>query len=85
MIGVGIAGVFGVISLVLGATHGDGWKRFFYAYVVGWSYIFSICVGVFWLVLLHHLVRGRWATVVRRIAEAADYLEDRLSRGRDLY
>src|SRR5215204_1677914 len=23
-----------------------------------------------WLVLLHHLVRGRWATVVRRVAEA---------------
>ncbi len=49
---------------------GDKWARFFYAYVVGWSYIFSICLGVFWLVLLHHLVRGRWATVVRRIAES---------------
>ena len=23
-----------------------------------------------WLILLHHLVRGRWVTVVRRIAEA---------------
>ncbi len=54
--------------------HGTGepakWARFLYDYVIGWSYIFSICVGVFWLVLLHHLVRGRWATVVRRIAEA---------------
>lgn len=69
-IGAGIAAVFLAISVVLGATHGDGWKRFMYAYVIGWSYIFSICVGVFWLVLLHHLVRGRWATVVRRIAEA---------------
>jgi hypothetical protein len=69
-IGLGIAAVFLVISLVLGATHGDHWKRFLYSYVVAWSYIFSICVGVFWLVLLHHLVRGRWATVVRRIAEA---------------
>ena len=46
------------------------WARFLYDYVIGWSYIFSICVGVFWLVLLHHLVRGRWATAVRRIAEA---------------
>jgi hypothetical protein len=69
-IGLGIAAVFLAISVVLGATHGDHWKRFFYSYVVGWSYIFSICVGVFWLILLHHLVRGRWATVVRRIAEA---------------
>jgi hypothetical protein len=69
-IGLVIAAVFLGISLVLGATHGDHWKRFLYSYVVAWSYIFSICVGVFWLVLLHHLVRGRWATVVRRIAEA---------------
>jgi hypothetical protein len=46
------------------------WARFFYDYVIGWSFIFSICVGVFWLILLHHLVRGRWATAVRRIAEA---------------
>ncbi|MEO7730979.1 MAG: hypothetical protein ABIY55_08420 [Kofleriaceae bacterium] len=49
---------------------GDKWSRFFHAYVVGWSYIFSICVGVFFLVLLHHLARGRWATAVRRIAES---------------
>jgi hypothetical protein len=69
-IGLGIAVVFLGVSLVLGATHGDHWKRFLYSYVVAWSYIFSICVGVFWLVLLHHLVRGRWATVVRRIAES---------------
>ncbi|HMG22271.1 MAG TPA: hypothetical protein VK607_13160, partial [Kofleriaceae bacterium] len=69
-IGFAIAAVFLLISLVLGYAHGDHWKRFLYAYVIGWSYIFSICVGVFWLVLLHHLVRGRWATAVRRIAEA---------------
>lgn len=69
-IGLGIAVVFLAISVVLGYTNGDHWKRFLYAYVIGWSYIFSICVGVFWLVLLHFLVRGRWATAVRRIAES---------------
>jgi len=68
--GGGIFAVFLVISLALGATHGDNWKRFFHAYVIGWAYIFSICIGVLWLVMLHHLVRGRWATAVRRIAEA---------------
>jgi hypothetical protein len=68
--GGGIFAVFLVISLLLGATQGDGWKRFFHAYVIGWSYVFSILVGVLWLVLLHHLVRGRWATAVRRICEA---------------
>jgi hypothetical protein len=67
--GAGIFVIFGIVSAVLGQMQGDHWKRFFYSFVVGWSYIFSICVGVFWLVLLHHLVRGRWATAVRRIAE----------------
>jgi hypothetical protein len=69
-VGFAIAVVFLGLSLLLGAAHGDHWKRFLYAYVIGWSFIFSICVGVFWLILLHHLVRGRWATAVRRIAEA---------------
>src|SRR5438477_5301594 len=68
--GLGIALVFLAISLVLGATQGDNFKRFLYAYVIGWSYIFSICVGALWLILLHFLCRGRWATAVRRIAEA---------------
>ena len=67
--GAGIFAVFLAISLALGAMQGDGWKRFFHAYVIGWSYIFSILIGVLWLVLLHHLVRGRWATAVRRICE----------------
>jgi hypothetical protein len=68
-VGLAIAAVFLGLSVVLGWVNGD-WKRFLYAYVIGWSFIFSICVGVFWLILLHHLVRGRWATAVRRIAEA---------------
>jgi hypothetical protein len=68
--GAGIFVLFLGISLALGAMQGDGWKRFFHAYVIGWSYIFSILVGVMWLILLHHLVRGRWATAVRRICEA---------------
>src|SRR5678816_4837676 len=67
--GLGIFLVFMVISLVLGSTHGDHMKRFLYAYAIGWTYIFSLSLGAMWLVLLHHLVRGRWATAVRRIAE----------------
>ena len=27
---------------------------------IGWTYIVSIAIGMLWLVLLHHLVRGRW-------------------------
>ena len=43
-VGFGIAAVFLAISLALGWIR-DDWKRFLYAYVVGWSFIFSICVG----------------------------------------
>ena len=65
-----IAALFLIVSLWLGASHGDHWKRFLYAYVVGWAYIASLAIGMLWLVLLHHLTRSRWSTVVRRIAEA---------------
>ncbi len=68
--GLGIAVVFMIISLVLGSMHGDNFKRFFYAYVTGWSWIVGIAGGMLWIVMLHHLVRGRWVTAVRRIAEA---------------
>jgi hypothetical protein len=76
--GLGIAAVFLGISIVLtmfgsadlNSGHASKWSRFLHAYVIGWAYVFSICVAALWLVMLHHLVRGRWATVVRRIAEA---------------
>jgi hypothetical protein len=68
--GLGLAVIMMIVSLVLGSMHNDGFKRFLYAYVVGWSFIVSIAIGMLWLVLLHHLTRSRWSTVVRRIAEA---------------
>ena len=69
-VGAGLVVVFGVLSIVLGSMHGDHWKRFLHAYVIGWSFIVSIPIGMLWLVLAHHLIRQRWSTVVRRIAES---------------
>jgi hypothetical protein len=74
--GIGIAAVFFLISIILTLTgsasggHVSKWSRFLHAYVIGWSYIFSISLGMLWIVILHHLVRGRWLTAVRRISEA---------------
>jgi hypothetical protein len=74
--GAAIAVVFLGLSLILAATsspgagHASRWSRFFHAYLIGWSFIFSIAIGMLWLVILHHLVRGRWVTAVRRICEA---------------
>jgi len=78
-VGAGIAVVGLAISLVLtmssgadpaAAGHVSKWSRFLHAYVIGWSYIASISIGMMWLILLHYLVRGRWVTVVRRLCEA---------------
>lgn len=69
-VGFGVFAVAMVVSLVLGSSHGDHWKRFLYAYVAGWAFIASISIGMLWLILLHFLTRSRWSTVVRRIAEA---------------
>ncbi|MFN0246026.1 MAG: hypothetical protein ACKV2T_03905, partial [Kofleriaceae bacterium] len=75
-VGVLIALVFFAVSIILTMTgsssggHVSKWSRFLHAYVIGWSYIFSIAVGMLWIVILHYLVRGRWLTAVRRICEA---------------
>lgn len=68
--GLGLAVVFMIISIILGNMQGDNYKRFLYAYVTGWSWIVGVAGGMLWIVMLHHLVRGRWVTAVRRICEA---------------
>jgi len=74
--GLGIALVFFAISIILTLTgsasggHDSKWARFFHAYLIGWSFIFSLSIGMIWIVILHHLVRGRWVTAIRRICEA---------------
>ena len=74
--GLGIAVVFLAVSIVLtlsgtaNSGHDSKWSRFFHAYVIGWSYIFTLSLGMMWIIILHYLVRGRWLTAVRRIAEA---------------
>jgi hypothetical protein len=74
--GIATAVVFLGLSIILAAAsspnagHASKWSRFFHSYVIGWSDIFSISLGMLWIVMLHHLVRGRWVTAVRRICEA---------------
>lgn len=67
--GAGLAVAFGLISVLLGMSQGDHWKRFFFAYVTAWSFVLSLAIGALFFVMLHHLVRARWSTVLRRLAE----------------
>lgn len=68
---VGFAG--GIIALVvaylLGHGAGDHLRRFQYGYLTAWLFVWSIACGSLFFVLIHHLARARWGTVLRRIAE----------------
>jgi hypothetical protein len=68
--GAAVFVVFAIISIILGSMHGDNFKRFFYSLVTAWSWAIGVSIGMLWIILLHHLCRGRWITAVRRIAEA---------------
>lgn len=65
-----IAGVILLaISIALGAGKGDNWRRFFHAYLIGWSFVASIAVGSLFFILSHHIARAKWGIVLRRLAE----------------
>ena len=57
------------VSVVFGATKGDHWKHFFYAYLTAWTFVFSLCIGSLFFILIGHLARARWGIVLRRQAE----------------
>ncbi len=64
-----LAGGAGVLACVLGfALDRD---VFFRAWLVGWVFWLGIALGCLALMMLHHLTRGAWGLVMRRVLEAA--------------
>ena len=65
--------VVGLFALALlagwGFAAGDGFQQFSFAYLVGVCFSLTISLGALFFVLIHHLVKARWSTVVRRVAE----------------
>ena len=59
-IGAGIGLVFLAISLVLGVVTDDHWRRFFHAYLIGWSFVLSIAIGGLGFILIHHIARAKY-------------------------
>ena len=53
-----------LLALVMGAG-----QRWLYAYLVGWTFCTSIAIGSLFFVMIQHVVKARWVTVVRRIPE----------------
>jgi hypothetical protein len=57
------------VSVALGASDGDGFRRWSHAYLAAFGVALTITAGsVFW-VCLQHLVNARWSIVVRRVGE----------------
>ena len=54
------------ISIALGAGKGDHWRHFLHAYLTAWSFVFSICIGSLFFVIIHHLAKAKWGIVLRR-------------------
>ena len=68
--GAALAGVIAIgVSLGIAAATPDGWRRFFFAYLLAFAYVLSLALGSLYFVLLHHLTNSGWSVVVRRIAE----------------
>ena len=69
----GIAAVVGAIGLVaaivLGFFAGDGFRRFYFAYLTAYAFFVTIALGSLAFVMLQHISRAGWSASVRRIGE----------------
>jgi len=65
LIAGGVGGVLCLVGLFLSPAY------FFRAWLVGWVYWMGVTLGCLAISMLHHLTRGDWGLVVRRVLEAA--------------
>ncbi len=64
-----VAGVVGFVLLGAGfATERD---QFFRSYLTGYMWMLGLSAGALGVLLLHHVTRGAWGVMIRRILEAA--------------
>ena len=66
----------GVALLVLSFV---GWAspelehRFYFSYLIGWTFCLSIAVGSLFFVMIQHITKAQWSVVVRRLSEVLAY------------
>jgi hypothetical protein len=65
-LGLGIAGI---VACVIGAIFNP--VQFFRSYLIGYVFWAGIALGCLAILMLYHMVGGRWGFLVRRILEAA--------------
>jgi hypothetical protein len=64
-----IVGAVGAVLCAIGFFLSP--EYFFRSWLVGWVYWMGVALGCFAIFMLHHLTRGAWGLVVRRVMEAA--------------
>ncbi len=64
-----IVGAVGAVLCAIGFFVSP--EYFFRSWLVGWVYWMGVTLGCFALFMLHHLTRGGWGLVIRRVMEAA--------------
>jgi hypothetical protein len=57
------------LAAALGASAGDGFRRFSHAYLTGYAVALTVSAGALYWVTLQHLVNSHWSVVLRRIVE----------------
>jgi hypothetical protein len=63
-------GIIALAAAVAGGFFADAsFRRFYFAYLIAFSYFLSIAIGGLFFVLIQHLVKAGWSVTVRRIAE----------------
>ncbi len=64
-----IAGGVGAVLCLLGLFLSPAY--FFRSWLVGWVFWMGVTLGCLAIFMLHHLTRGAWGLVIRRVLEAA--------------
>ncbi len=69
---VGVGAVLLVLGVILGLGGEDGHlfsSRFYFSYLIGYTFCLSIALGSWFFVMIHHITQAYWSATVRRIPE----------------
>lgn len=62
---------FGAVGLIAsGVGYFLNYKQFFFSYLTSFTFFTSIALGALILVMIHHVTKSSWGTVIRRIPES---------------
>jgi hypothetical protein len=63
-----VGGVLAIIGAVISFGH-DGGREFAFSWLLAYMFFLSVCLGAFFLVLVHHLFDAGWSVPIRRFCE----------------